>query len=212
MEKKGKALLVIVAGFAGSGKSTLADKLAKVLKAKCVHASGVLRELQKKKAAQIDLHACKHNTGWWESEEGKQYMARRLKDGSMDRELDKHLLKLIAQAKKKKHALVLDSWTMPWLSREGFKIWLRASPEMRAGRIAGRDGIPAADALKKLKERDAQTAQIYKNIYGFSLGEDLKPFDLVIETDELDEEGVFEKAMEGVKKSGAGAGKRFGLK
>ncbi|MFH1225635.1 MAG: cytidylate kinase family protein [Candidatus Diapherotrites archaeon] len=198
MEKK--ALLVIVAGFAGSGKSTLADKLAKALKAKCVHASGVLKEMRKKKAAKIDLHACRHNTGWWESEEGKAYMRRRLEDSTMDKELDKHLLKLIAQAKKKKQALVLDSWTMPWLSKEGFKIWLRASAEKRAGRIAGRDGIPAADALKKLRERDAQTAQIYKNIYGFSLGEDLRPFNLVIETDELDEEGVFAEALGEVKK------------
>ncbi|MBU1939301.1 hypothetical protein KKH30_00900, partial [Candidatus Micrarchaeota archaeon] len=105
MAENQKHILVIVAGFAGSGKSTLADKLAQEIGAKCIHASGLLKELQQKKFSEINPHACEHNSGWWESNEGKKYMSQRLKDGSMDKELDEQLLKIIAGAKEKNENL-----------------------------------------------------------------------------------------------------------
>ena len=44
--------------------------------------------------------------------------------------------------------------------------------------------------LKKIKERDKKTAGIYKKIYGFEMGKDYSPFDLVIITDKLQQEDV----------------------
>lgn len=198
-------ILVIIAGFAGSGKSTLAEKLAKKLKLRCIHASGLLRQLQAKKFREINPDASGMNSGWWESGEGRQYMKKRLADGSMDRELDKELLKLADEAEKKKEGMVLDSWTMPWLCKKGFKIWLSASPETRAKRAAGRDGIPPGEALKRVLERDSQTKKIYEKLYGFKLGEDFRPFHLVLETDGMDEEQVFREA-------GSAVGKHFNMK
>ncbi|MFH1696748.1 MAG: hypothetical protein ABH854_02465, partial [Candidatus Diapherotrites archaeon] len=56
------------------------------------------------------------------------------------------------------------------------------------------------DALEKLRERDAQTTEIYKKLYGFTLGEDMKPFHFIIPTDNIDEERVFSKAEMEVRK------------
>jgi len=81
---------------------------------------------------------------------------------------------------------------MPWLLKEGFKIWLMASIEKRAARVAERDKITVNEAFNVLEEKEDRTKAIYKKLYGFVLGEDFAPFDLVLDTDNLDAEEVFE--------------------
>ncbi|MEM2703764.1 MAG: cytidylate kinase family protein, partial [Candidatus Bathyarchaeia archaeon] len=87
--------------------------------------------------------------------------------------------------------VVLDSWTMPWLLREGFKIWLDASEEVRAQRIAKRDGISVEEAIKRMRERESRTREIYRRLYGFRLGEDLEPFHAIIDVNNLNQDEVF---------------------
>ncbi len=182
-------MLIIVSGFAGSGKSTLAEKLAAKHGLKCIHASGLLRQLQERAAGQLKADEAKANTGWWESKEGKAYLEKRLKDPSMDKALDKELLRIAAGDNA-----VLDSWTMPWLFEgKAFKVWLKTSLGVRAKRVAGRDKLDEREVHAKLKERDEKTAEIYRNIYGFELGRDFAPFDLVLDTDALNEEQVFKR-------------------
>jgi cytidylate kinase len=81
---------------------------------------------------------------------------------------------------------------MPWLLKTGFKIWLLASIEKRAERVAQRDKITVKDALRILKEKEARTKAIYQKLYGFTLGEDYAPFNLVFDTDNLNAEEVFQ--------------------
>jgi len=81
---------------------------------------------------------------------------------------------------------------MPWLVKSGFKIWLLASLEKRAARVAVRDKMTVAQAFKVLEEKEAHTKAIYKEVYGFVLGEDFAPFDLVLDTDNLNAQQVFE--------------------
>jgi len=81
---------------------------------------------------------------------------------------------------------------MPWLLKEGFKIWLMASIEKRAVRVAERDRITVEEAFKVLEEKENRTKAIYKKLYGFVLGEDFAPFDLVLDTDNLNAQEVFE--------------------
>ena len=70
-------------------------------------------------------------------------------------------------------------------------MWLEASPQVRAKRVVTRDSISVKEALKALTEKDERTRQIYKSLYGFDLGHDLTPFNLVLVTDELDSDDVF---------------------
>jgi cytidylate kinase len=81
---------------------------------------------------------------------------------------------------------------MPWLLKKGFKIWLEASPEKRAERIAKRDGISVEEALEALRIKEERTRAIYRKLYGFSLGEDFTPFHLILDTDNLKAEEVFQ--------------------
>ena len=64
--------------------------------------------------------------------------------------------------------------------------------ENRAKRIAKRDKISTEKALRMLKEKESKTKAIYKRLYGFSLGEDFEPFNLVLDTDSLSAREVFE--------------------
>ena len=51
---------------------------------------------------------------------------------------------------------------MPWLLKEGFKIWLDASFEKRAARVAVRDGLTESQAQEVLKKKETRTKAIYR--------------------------------------------------
>ena len=124
--------------------------------------------------------------GWWESSEGLKFLRQRQQDLDFDRKVDNKLLEYA-----KKGNIVLDSWTMPWLFDDGFKIWVGASKEVRVKRLARRDHISLQKALQVLEEKEETTKAIYKRLYGFHLGEDFSPFDLILDTDKLDADEVF---------------------
>jgi len=167
--------------MAGTGKSTLSKKLAEKYHLSCYSGGDALKELANAEGYDASRQ------GWWESPEGLNFLSERVKDPKFDKEVDS---KLIEYANKGN--VLLDSWTMPWLVKDGFKIWLSASIEKRAARVAERDKITFDEALKVLKEKEDRTKAIYKNLYGFSLDEDLAPFDLVLDTDNLSADEVFE--------------------
>jgi cytidylate kinase len=124
--------------------------------------------------------------GWWESAEGLRFLERRLRDPCFDRLVDGKLLEVAGEG-----GVLLDSWTMPWLVKGGFKIWLSASVGQQAERIARRDKMSVQEALVALREKEARTKAIYKGLYGFVLGEDFSPFDFVLDTDNLSADEVF---------------------
>jgi cytidylate kinase len=176
-----KKMVVCISGMAGTGKSTLAKKLAKKYKLRYYSGGDALKAL----AAEEGCNSS--SRGWWESPEGLSFIKKREKNLKFDKAVDDKLLEYA----QKGHVL-LDSWTMPWLLKTGFKIWLVASIKKRAERIAKRDKIPINEALNVLKEKEAGTKTIYKKLYGFELGEDFEPFNLVLDTDNLDAGEVFQ--------------------
>jgi len=164
----------------GCGKSTVAKRLAEKHGLKYFSGGNAL------KALAIEEGYKPIEIGWWETGEGRRFLQQRMKDPKFDKKVDEKLLELAKQGN-----VVLDSWTMPWLLKKGFKIWLEASPQVRARRLAGRDGIKVGEALKILKEKDKRTQTIYKDLYGFDLRNDFSPFNLILDTNELDVEEVF---------------------
>ena len=176
-----KKIVVCISGMAGTGKSTLSKRLAKKYELKYYSGGDALKELAK------DQGYNSSSRGWWESPEGLSFLEKREKNFTFDKAVDEKLMEYAQQG----HVL-LDSWTMPWLLKTGFKIWLVASVEKRAERIAKRDRIPIGEALRVLQEKEARTKAIYKKLYGFTLGEDFEPFNLVLDTDALNAEGVFQ--------------------
>jgi cytidylate kinase len=176
-----KNIVVCISGMAGTGKSTLAKKLAEKYDLKYYSGGDALKEL-----AAAEGYDSSSN-GWWESPEGLSFLEKREQNHEFDKAVDNKLLEYAHQGR-----VLLDSWTMPWLLKTGFKIWLMASEEKRAERIAERDKISKKEALHVLREKEAKTKAIYKKLYGFTLDEDLNPFNLILDTDNLNAGEVFQ--------------------
>lgn len=175
-----KKTVICISGMAGTGKSTLSKKLAEKYHLRYFSGGDVLKDLAKQEGYDVSIR------GWWESPDGLKFLNERVNNLKFDKAVDDKLLEYAQQGD-----VLLDSWTMPWLLKVGFKIWLEASFEKRAARVADRDNISIAEALEVLKEKEAHTKAIYKELYGFSLGEDFKPFDFVLDTNNLNAEEVF---------------------
>jgi len=167
-------VVICVCGLTGCGKSSVARRLAKRYGLRYLSGGDALKTLA------VEAGYKPFERGWWESEEGLRFLKLRTEDSGFDRRVDENLLELA-----KNRNVLLDSWTMPWLFDGGFKIWFEASSMMRAKRVAKRDRISVGEALRVLKEKDDLTRSIYRRLYGFVLGEDFSPFDLVLDTDLL---------------------------
>jgi len=178
---KRKSLVLCISGMAGTGKSTLSKRLAAKYGLKYYSGGDALKALAAEEGYDTS------SRGFWESAEGLKFLKRREEDSKFDKAVDEKLLELADRGN-----VLLDSWTMPWLVKSGFKIWLLASMKKRAERVAKRDKFTVEEAMRMLKEKESKTIAIYKQLYGFSLGEDYKPFDLVFDTDNLDSEEVFQ--------------------
>ena len=176
-----KGIVICISGMAGTGKSTLAKKLAKKYALKYYSGGDALKAL----ASEQGFDTSK--SGWWESPEGLKFLERREKEATFDKAVDEKLLEFAECGN-----VLFDSWTMPWLLKTGFKIWLMASIEKRVERVAKRDQLTLKEASQMLKEKEARTKTIYRKLYGFALGEDFRPFHLVLDTDNLAAEEVFQ--------------------
>ena len=176
-----KKINIAIDGYSSCGKSTLAKKLARKYNLKYYSGGDALKELAKQEGYDVSVN------GWWETPVGLNFLNKRVNDPKFDMAVDEKLLEYSKQGD-----VLLDSWTMPWLVKGGFKIWLQASFTKRATRVAERDGISFQEAVKVLEEKEAHTKAIYKALYGFVLGEDLAPFDFILDTDNLNADEVFE--------------------
>ncbi len=174
-------MVICISGMAGTGKSTLAKKIAQKYNLNYYSGGDALKDLARQEGYDISIQ------GWWESPVGLKFLQERLNDPKFDKAVDDKLLEFADKGN-----VLLDSWTMPWLLKGGFKIWLEASFQKRAARVAVRDGMSLAEAVKVLEEKEGRTKAIYKSLYGFTLGEDLAPFDFVLDTDNLNANEVFE--------------------
>jgi cytidylate kinase len=176
-----KNIVICLAGMTGCGKSTVARRLAEKYRFKYVSGGTVLKELA------LRMGYKSQERGWWETTEGMRFLEQRLRDPRFDKQVDAELLNWAQHGN-----VVLDSWTMAWLSKTGFKIWLEVSPKERVKRLASRDRISLREAEKVIKEKDGKTKQIFERLYGFKLGEDFSPFDLILDTEQLSSKEVFD--------------------
>jgi cytidylate kinase len=179
--KAENSVVLCICGMAGSGKSTLARRVAEKYRLRYYSGGDALMALA------LEQGYSPLERGWWESKEGLSFLEKRGKDPRFDEAIDRKQLEMA-----EKGNVVFDSWTMPWLLKKGFKIWLEASSEKRAQRIAGRDRISFEEALEALNQKEKQTRAIYRKMYGFSLGEDFEPFNFVLDTETLNAEEVFQ--------------------
>lgn len=183
--------VVIVFGLAGSGKSTLANGLGAQLGLRVIHPSGIMRDLLEQKT--VDLSHTRQNEGFWESEEGSRLLSGRLTDEApIDLAVDKILL-----AEVSKGEVVIDSWSLPWLTSRGVRIHLLSDLQVRAGRAAARAGISVELARERISRKDEDTRQLFLKLYGFDIMERQESlFHFTLDTDVLGPEEVLAETVQ----------------
>ncbi len=170
---------IIVSGMPAVGKTTVSRIVAKELGVAVVGGGDVLKEMA------VEEGYSPGGEDWWDTKEGMKFLAERKRSSGFDREVDARLL-----SKAKTGNVVITSYPLPWLSNDGLKVWLSGSVESRARRMSKRDGTEERKCTDVLAVRDVENHKLYKKIYQIDFGKDLKPFDLIIETDAIDEAQV----------------------
>lgn len=178
---------IVISGWPAVGKTTIAGELAKEFGLTLYNGGDILKMLAKEKGYSTDTS----RSDWWDTPEAKKFMAERKRDPSFDKRVDKKLEQIL-----KAESAVITSYTLPWLVSDGriIKFWLKGSEQNRAKRMANRDKITAKEAGRIVKLRDLQNIKIYKNLYGFTFGEDLSVFDYALNTDRLSLDALIEVA------------------
>ncbi|MGC8547460.1 MAG: AAA family ATPase [Candidatus Micrarchaeia archaeon] len=182
---------IILCGFPACGKTTVAGLLASRLKVQVLGGTDMLREIAKERGYKpVGLN-------WWDTPEGVKFLRERASDPQFDMEVDNRLIERVKQGD-----VVVTSYTLPWLTDFGFKVWLEASVETRAKRMAARDNISVDEAKKVLEIRDTENRELYEKLYGIHFGSDTSPFDLVIDVEKISAEEAAARILSAFGKSG----------
>lgn len=153
-------MILTVSGFIGSGKTTVARALAERYNLRHISAGVVFRELAKKKGLSL-----------------QEFSTLAEKNPTIDREIDD-----LQREKASRGNVVAEGRLSGWLLQADFKIWLKASLETRAWRVATREGKNYEAAIEETRTREESELKRYKEIYGIDL-RDLSPYNIVIDTE-----------------------------
>jgi len=115
-------------------------------------------------------------------------------DDKYDLFVDKRQVELAASGK-----CIMASRLAIWLLKNSdLKVYLEASPQVRADRIAGREGLNVEEALTAMANRDKRDHQRYLRLYGIDI--DKYDFvDLVVDTEKGDQFYVVNQIIRKVK-------------
>jgi CMP/dCMP kinase len=179
---------IVVSGLPAVGKTTVSRRVAQELKKPLVGGGDVLKEMA------VEEGYKPGGDDWWDTAEGMKFLEERKRKQGFDREVDARLIQ-----KARRGDVVITSYPVPWLTADGIKVWLTGSVNSRAARMSKRDGVRLSKCKEILSVRDIENYKLYKKIYGIEFGKDLKPFDLVVETDNIDEPRVADIVLQYVK-------------
>ncbi|MEM0437806.1 MAG: cytidylate kinase family protein [Candidatus Micrarchaeia archaeon] len=139
---------VCISGLTGSGKTTAAEHLAKLLGVPHI-AFSMKDEAKARGISIVEL----------------QEIAAR--DSRIDLEFDKRQ----EEEMKKHQSFVTSTWLGAWIADADLNVWLYADDEVRARRVAGRDGMPVEEARKMMLKKDAQNVERYLKLYGINIAD-----------------------------------------
>jgi len=163
--------VITLGGLHGTGKSSVADLIAKEFGFRRVSAGMIFRRLAAERGMTLE-----------------EFSRLAQNDEKIDRLLDETL-----REEAKRGNVVLDGQLAAWMAGEhaDFKILLTAPLKVRVERISKRDGTSFDDALRETEVREASERERYREYYGIDIS-DLSIYDLVINTEKFDLDGVFE--------------------
>ena len=177
-------MLITISGLPGSGKTTVARLLSHRLGVPHIYAGDLYRRAAVERGVSLEA-----------------FNALSEKDHSIDRELDAKMAEYARQG-----AAVLEGRLAGFMAlQEGvdaLKVWLTASDEVRARRVAQRESKDSNAVLQLNRSRQGSDAKRYRAIYGFDLN-DTTIYDLILDSDDQGPEALAEQIL-------ARAAERFG--
>lgn len=172
---------LILSGPPAVGKTTVSNILSAKLGMPIIGGTDILKEMAASRGYKMS------GDDWWDTAEGMRFVKERETNPDFDREADKRLLEKIERGN-----VIITSYTAPWLSKKGFKVWLESTEANRAKRMSQRDGSTQEHALKTLRKREEENIKIYQKLYNIEFGKDKSVFALVVDTDNKSAEAVAE--------------------
>jgi cytidylate kinase len=170
-------VLLTISGFAGSGKTTVARGLSQKLGYAHVSAGDAFRELAQERAMSLEQLSKLAET-----------------EPEIDKMVDRRQAEL---AQSCEHAVV-DGRLSGWFLNADIAVWLEAPLEVRAERIARREGKRQAAALNETRLRDSSETVRYRTFYDIDVTT-LDIYDLVINTTHWDQYAVIAIIAQAVK-------------
>jgi cytidylate kinase len=161
-------MIVTVGGSPGSGTTTLCRGLARFFELTHVYAGKIFRDMAAEKGVTLE-----------------EFSKLAEESDIIDLTVDKRQKELAVDG------TVVEGRITAHLVDADLKIWLDAPLEVRAERIAFREGIAYEEALKHIEEREASEKKRYKKYYQIDL-DDMKVYHIVLDTELWDADGVFE--------------------
>ncbi len=180
---------IVISGPPAVGKTTVAKGLAEEFRLQYLSGGDVLKEIAKEHGYDSD------GDDWWDTDDGMKFLNQREQNFEFDKKLDKKLTDLFDAG-----GMVITSYTLPWLIKNGIKIWLEGSHASSTERMQSRDNMTSKDAYEITKKRFDKNKALYKKLYDFDFGDDTSVFDLIINTDNLTAQQVIDVAKETVRK------------
>jgi cytidylate kinase len=168
--------LITISGVPGSGKTTVARLLSQRLRLPHVYAGDLYRREADERALSLEEF---------------NHLSER--DHSIDRALDAKMAEYARRG-----GVVLEGRLAGFIAvQEGvaaLKVWLTASDEVCARRVAQREGRDSHDVVRQNRARQRSDAKRYKEIYGFDLN-DTSIYDVILHSDNETPEGLAEQIL-----------------
>ena len=152
-------MIVTISGYIGSGKTTVAKDLSRRFGIKHSSAGEVFRAMAMEKGLTLE-----------------EFTKLVEDDPRIDREVDARQREMA-----KSDESVIDGRLSGWLVDADIKIWLKASLDVRAKRVAMRESKKYGRALEETRNREESEIKRYKKLYDIDM-RDLTPYNVVIDT------------------------------
>jgi cytidylate kinase len=170
------SMLITISGLPGSGKTTVARLLSSRLGLPHVYAGDLYRKEAVERGVSLE-----------------EFNALSEHDHSIDRALDARMASYARQGN-----VILEGRLAAFIARQegvdALKVWLSASDEVCARRVAQREGKDWQKVRQLNSVRQSSDAKRYRAIYGFDLN-DTAIYDLVLNSDDQTPEALAEQIL-----------------
>lgn len=189
--RRGGPPVITVSGLAGSGKSAAASAIAKRFGLELITVGDIFRRLAREEGLSLEKYLARNPIGVHVKADRATYSFA-----------------------KRGGCVLVGRLTGLIAGPSAFKIFLVAPLEVRAKRVALRDGISYREALPAVRKRDRIDWSTYKRIYGIDVN-DFSPYNLVFDTQYFSKEatarlmiGIMKEALNNKQQHGNKTKKR----